>query len=333
MISGSDKAGQPIPRHAPFEIIDSYDKQSVAGVLVVPGAPAGRIVIAPDSHKLSLEVRAINNVPGPDLRDKANLYYDVEEEAGLMWHRLDVTYDGNLAEVYPVLCTILDLVQLDGDDFAEAVESVIGGLSDILLGRGGLSREKQIGLFGELVVLLSLARGTSPQEALGAWRGPDSEEHDFGLSDVDLEVKTTTSERRGHWIGSVTQLVPTGERPLHLVSIQITGAGNGPGASLADLVHAARQLPGIVRSDLDKTLQTVGYRDHHADLYTSRWTLRSAGAFHLVDNAFPAITPDRVAAAVPNAARVTDLQYRIDLDGLTATAALFPISLQEAQSQ
>ena len=66
-----------------------------------------------------------------------------------MWHRLDVKYDDNLAEVYPVLCTILDRTQLNGQTFKDAVESVLAGLGDILSGRGGLSLEKQVGLFGD----------------------------------------------------------------------------------------------------------------------------------------------------------------------------------------
>jgi hypothetical protein len=290
-------------RHVPADVIEAYDEHGVSGTLVIDGTPNARIQIAPQYHRLSLLVRVDANVPGPDLRDRANLAYDLQEEAGVMWHRLDVTFDDNLTEVYTVLCTIADRVQLAGETFTDAVEAVLAGLGDILAGRGGLSHAEQVGLFGELVVLLSLAAQRTPTDAVGAWRGPDREEHDFGLQRVDVEVKTTLSEQRHHWIGSLTQLLPTPGRDLYLLSLQITAAGLGPGATLTELVAAVRSLPGIPIGHVDKRLESVGWRPRHADLYRARWTLRTGAAFYLVDEEFPALTPARVAAAVPSPQR------------------------------
>lgn len=317
-------------RHAPFGVVEAYDAQSVGGVLVVAGTPAGRVQIAPQLHVLSLLVQTTDNVTGPDLRELANMQYDLHEDAGVMWHRLDVTYDDNLAEVYPVLCTIVDRVQLNGQTFTAAVESVLTGLGDILSGRGGLSHEKQVGLFGELVVLLSLTQHLTPADAIATWRGPDREEHDFGLIHSDVEVKTTMSEQRSHWISNLTQLLPTPGRALHLLSLQITAAGKGPGATLAELVQAARALPGIPLITLDSSLKAVGYYARHADLYRSRWTLRTVPAFYLVDDEFPALTPNRVAESVPNADRITDVRYRVDSNGLIAADPLFAVTLTGA---
>lgn len=314
-------------RHAPAAVVEAYQSQGVNGVLVVGGTPAARVEIAPQRRRLSLLVQVQGEARGPDLLDRANLAYDVVHDAGHMWHRLDVAFGNNLAEVYPVLCAVADRVQLGGESFTDAVEAVLAGLGDILAGRGGLPHEKQVGLFGELVVLLSLAAHRTPAEAAAAWRGPDREEHDFGLPGADVEVKTTMSEHRRHWIGAPTQLVPTPGRDLHLLSLQITAAGAGPGATLTELVGAAQALPGAPAGTLDAGLASAGWHARHADLYRSRWTLRTAAEFHLVDDAFPAVTPDRLSGAVPSPERLVEFRYRVDLDGLVPAAALFPVTM------
>jgi hypothetical protein len=317
-------------RHAPVDLVESYQAQGVNGALVVAGAPSARIEIAPQHRRLSLLVKVHGEARGPDLLDRANLAYDVQHEAGEMWHRLDVAFDDNLGEVYPVLCAVADRVQLGGETFTDAVEAVLGGLGDILAGRGGLPHEKQVGLFGELAVLLSLAGWTSTAAAASAWRGPDREEHDFGLPAADVEVKTTMSEHRRHWIGGATQLVPTPGRDLYLLSLQITGAGNGPGATLTELVAAARALQGAPAGAMDAGLAASGWQPRHADLYRSRWALRTTPEFHLVDAAFPAVTPDGLAGAMPAPERVIEFRYRIDLDGLPAAPALFDVTIPGA---
>ena len=60
------------------------------------------------------------------------------------------------------------------------------------------------------------------------------------MSEADLEVKTTTGERREHWISTTTQLVPTGDRPLYLLSIQLTAAALDAGHTLPSLIASAR---------------------------------------------------------------------------------------------
>jgi len=319
------RPGAGAGRHAPADAVEAYRRAGVSGTFAIDGTPPARLQIAPQHDRLTLLVRVDSEEPGLDLRDRANIEYDLEHDAGAMWHRLDVTYDENLTEVYPVLCAIADRVQLGGQTFAQAVDAVISGLGDILVGRGGLTHDQQVGLFGELVVLLSLA--AKDGLAVATWRGPDREEHDFGLAGADVEVKTTMSERRRHWISSATQLLPTPGRDLYLLSLQITAAGNGPGTTLADAVAAARGLPQPLPGAVDGALAAAGYRPRHADLYTARWALRTVPEFHLVDDAFPSVTPDRLAAVVPAAHRIGDLRYRVDLDGLAAQPPLCPVTI------
>lgn len=314
-------------RHEPIELLQEYVRQRVNGTLVVDGSPEIRIKIAPGESRLTLMSERRRDEPGPDLLTRANLAYGVSYEGGKGWHCLDVVVDGNLTEIYPVLCAIADRIQLVHESFAFAVEAVLEGLSDVLAGRSGLSREEQVGLFGELVVLLSLARHLSATDAVAAWRGPDREEHDFGLAQLDIEVKTTTSERRRHWVTSLTQLAPTADRPLRLLSLQITSAGLGEGSSLANLVESAVDLPGLPAGHVGAILDRIGWRSWYRDLYRERWCLRGAPAWFAIDERFPALTRPRVASVVPEAERLVEVSYRVDLEGIVEDQPLFPVAI------
>lgn len=314
-------------RHTPYATIQAYALEGVAGSFQVDGTPSSRIQLSPADHQITLLVQVTDNMPGPDLQALANLDYYLEDQAGTMWHRLDVAYDENLAEIYPVLSAIVDRVQLNAETLAHAVAEVLTGLNEILAGRGGLSLEKQIGLFGELVVLQALAAHTDAKQAVRAWRGPDREEHDFGLTTEDLEVKTTISEKRSHWINGLGQLTPTPGRALYVVSIQLTAPGAGSGASLVELIAAAHALPHVPSSQLDLALENAGYSTQHDDLYGTRWRFRSRPEFFLVDDEFPALTAEHVFQSAPKPERIDDVRYRIGLDGLPGSDPLFNFDL------
>jgi hypothetical protein len=234
-----------------------------------------------------------------------------------------VRLDNNVEEVYALLCSIVDRVQLSHEDFAGAVEEALDSLTGILAVRRGLTREKQAGLFGELLVFLAVTDQSGADVATGAWRGPLAEEHDFGLAELDVEVKTTLSEQRHHWISSATQLVPTGSRPLYLLSIQLTAAALGAGWSLPVLVGEARVAAGSSVKRLDAVLAMIGYQNRDADLYRARWTFRTTPAFYLVDDEFPAVTRGRLESAVPASHRITDVRYRLDLTGMAEASPQF----------
>ena len=193
--------------------------------------------------------------------------------------------------------------------------------------RVALSEEQQVGLIGELMVLLALAHADGPQNALAAWRGPLGEEHDFGTHAFDLEVKTTRGEKRDHWISGATQLEPTADRPLYLVSIQITTAAASTGHTLPSLVAAARHTFHTEVAKLDHLLGRAGFRDRDSDMYKHRWAQRTAPAFFAIDGAFPSITRERIDAHVPASPYVVDIRYRLDLTGYGPSPSLFTVDI------
>lgn len=90
----------------------------------------------------------------------------------------------------------------------------------------GLSRQRAIGLFGELVVLARLAKA-DPARAKAAWRGKDGYRHDFFLRNA-LEVKTYTgSESPSVEIHGAHQLDPPVGAALHLLALRLEESADG----------------------------------------------------------------------------------------------------------
>jgi hypothetical protein len=170
-------------------------------------------------------------------------------------------------------------------------------------------------------MLQRLIPGHGWESAVRSWNGPDAEEHDFSLETVDIEVKTTVSERRVHMIGSLTQLLAKPGRPLHILSLQYTRAGLGPGKTLTEtvtgLLAAVSALSPMVMSELETRLHRSGWRAEHAPYYRTKWALRGAPRMVAVDGACPVIVPGTLASLGANRlSRIVQVSYRIDLEGL-----------------
>jgi Putative PD-(D/E)XK family member, (DUF4420) len=307
-------------RHVPIVFVESYIARNLHGIVSIEGDPIARLVIDAPGSLLSLQVPAEETEP--DVHAFEHLSFDVVHEDHQTWHQLTVRVDGNLDEVYGLICVIADRVQLSHEGFAQAVQASLESMAGLLATRRGLSRETQIGLFGELLVLLAIAKTPDAPKPVSTWLGPMREEHDFGYGDFDLEVKTTQGEKRHHWISSPTQLTPTPGRALYLVSIQVTLAAMGEGQTLPQLVALTRERVADEVVQLDAALASVGYRDADAELYHSNWVPRSEPVFFEVTSAFPALTAEAISKGVPSSERIIDLRYLIDLTGMDPSPAL-----------
>jgi hypothetical protein len=217
-------------------------------------------------------------------------------------------------DAYPVLCTIADRIQLDELAPGRAINETIRKLGHLLRKEDSPSRELEVGLLGEVALVAALIGMLDPASAVTAWRGSDGEEHDFDIAQGDLEVKTTTSEQRAHWISSVTQLVPTGTRPLWLLSMQVTRAGDS-GTSLSDLVERVRAAVGnsATADQFEQRLLASGWREAFAETANAKWRLRTQPALFRVSGAFPRLVPDLLSGVGVDMDMVTHVRYRIDL--------------------
>lgn len=305
-------------RHVSAENFDRLLGGGVPVALPVAGAPATLIFIEPRVPELGLriEIGAEGDAPDTGLR---NIFARIAFRDGRRYFEVVVTAPELFHDAYPVLCSVADRVQLGRMSPARALRATLDGMSSLLRTPDSLSREREIGLFGELLVLGGLVDGLGVATAVEAWCGGLAEEHDFGLPALDVEVKTTTSESRMHWIESLTQMVPKVGRPLWLVSHQLTAAGAGTGSSLPGLVKviSARIGPGRHQDDFENALTHAGWRNEHRERLTTRWTRRSASRGYLVTDTFPRLTPDDLRARGVVIDRIPEIRYRIGLDGFT----------------
>lgn len=318
----------PSERHLRPEGLKEYLAAAVPTLVPVDGHPRCFLVIDPALHRVAIRV-PWSAGELPDLSTYRHFFAESVVRDGGRWGEFGATGFEVLLDAYPVICAVADRVQQEGKPFAVAVREVLETYHELLRGLGRLSDQEEVGLLGELLVLDRLVDGLGESVAVGAWRGAISEEHDFGLPDDDVEVKTTMGETRRHWVGTATQLEPTVGRRLWLLSLQVTSAGAG-GLSLPELIASVRVklVDGSIRAVLEERLSQVRWSDDQAVLYGRRFRLRSDPAVFRVDATFPAITRQKLAAAGIPVERIAGLTYLLDLTGISPDvppSALHPL--------
>jgi hypothetical protein len=306
----------PSDRHLRPEGLAEYLAAAVPALVPINGEPKCFLVIDPSLQRLAIRVPWTAGEL-PDLSRYQHFFAETVIRDGSRWWEFGAAGRELLLEAYPVLCAVADNVQQAGSPFADAVRHVLETYHELLRAIGRLSDNEEVGLFGELLVLRLLIDGLGEAVALQSWRGTIAEEHDFGLPNEDVEVKTTLAETRRHWIGTMTQLEPSVERPLWLLSLQITTAGAG-GLSLPDLISTVRTrlTDGSLRAVFEERLRDVRWLDDQAVLYGRRFRLRGDPAAFRVNPLFPGLTAGKLAAAGIPVQRIAALTYLLDLTGL-----------------
>jgi hypothetical protein len=310
----SDEESRPV--FTP-ETLERYFHSTAPTAHPLSDTPVCLLLIEPDSRLLRLRTPATDYPADVGAYDR--LGFDIVEEPGEegLWFQLTVDADGMAYEGYSLIMSVVDQLAA-GRPFRHSVSDALAAYRELLTRRRALSDEQEIGLFGELGVFAHLVETTGEEAATAAWLGPDSEEHDFVLAGCDLEVKTTRSESRVHVIGSATQLLPSPNRPLHLVSLQFTAAGAAAhGETLPQRVRRVRGLLARGTRVFEERLRAVGWDDLNADnVYTRGYVLRSHPRCYRVDEDFPAVVPDGIARIVRSPELVVGLVYRINVSGI-----------------
>jgi len=315
---GEDEIG-----HFTADDIEKYFHQPLPAVRRLSAQPPTYLLIDPATERIRLRVPPESGAPDVTAFDR--ITFDVVQELGndVEWFELTIDARENHHEAYLVIAAIVDLV-VNGTSFTDAVADGLRSFQELLLRKRRLTDEQLIGLLGELLFLEHAITHMPELDVVNAWAGSDLEEHDFLFDSFSVEVKCTRSESRIHTIASASQLQPSLDRPLYLLSVQVTAAGAAyQGRGLGDLIASIREdLSDQSRHLFDKKLEDAGWRDDDAELYQRRWVLRSVPRAFLVDDDFPALTPTRLAAVVPQASHVISVQYRLDLTQLEAEAAI-----------
>jgi hypothetical protein len=222
-------------------------------------------------------------------------------------------------EFYELLMQIADYVQIDGLDATSAFTKALEKWKSLLEEVSPLSTESQLGLLGELWLLVRLlnAKG-SP--AFDSWTGPLGEPHDFRFGGFEIEVKTTSSRRHGHFFTSLDQLVPSLNAQLFVLSLLVEPAGEERGQTLPTAIELVRQRldndPNRL-TQFNSILATVGYDAETSQHYTARYQLRGDPVIIEVNDQFPRITRSMIEREMGELShRIVECQYFADLESL-----------------
>jgi hypothetical protein len=313
---------EPAERHLSREAVSEYLSGAPAA-MVVPGTPVCRIEFEPPRREVSLRTPDLGQGE-PDLSVFEHVQTRVFAEDGTQWAQLTVRYADNGHEAYLLLSDIADMIQQSGVSFASAVSSALGTFGDLLTRAGGLSAERQTGLYGELLFLESCIQQSGMAGAVGSWKGFAANEHDFVFSQACFEIKTTMMEKRRHTIGGLDQLEPTPGTPLWLVSVQLTSATPSSGRTLAELVDDLRAAAGPSRTALEVSLQQAGWRERDRAIYRNHLKLRSTPSAYLIDNSFPVLDRRAIKAGCARPELIVSATYSVDVTILTPAVPPYP---------
>ena len=177
----------------------------------------------------------------------------------------------------------------------------------------GLSKEAQVGLFGELLILRDTFLPSVVHElAVSAWRGCKGAHQDFQFEKRALEVKTTRAASVGEvWITNVQQLDDVGLDDL-VLSIVHVHANESAGETLPAMVESIRsRLSGLAAEKFEAGLQTVGYLDGHAEKSYSQtqYHLNSIRHFQ-VREGFPRVLRAELSPGIRS------VRYQINIDAI-----------------
>lgn len=306
--------------YVPWRSVEHYlgENQSTSYRLSAPSThPEVSYVVGNDGREIALYVE-LERRHQPPRSPLPSIRIDQIAERGMRMARIRTTQAALIRDFHDLLNAVADRIVTHDRTLDQAFGETVRAWSALLDRPRGLGVEKRIGLIGELSVLSSIARVHNWTTAMRAWKGPDREEHDFGLPGFDLEVKTTASEERRHTIHGLGQLTPTGDRPLWLVSLQVTRGGTD-GRTLADCVHSVRNA--VADKDpasldrLDRQLAVTGWNPDLPD--DERWRLRSGPLALLVEDQLPRIDLQSVPA--PFRDRIHNVTYTLDVGGLAPT--------------
>lgn len=297
-------------RLTPSALMQHWDS-GVAVAIPIAGTPALRLRI--DKPRGRVTLRAPLSVSGRlPVNPLAHVAVETVLEEGDSVIDISTTDARIVLDGYAMLMAVADRIQIEGFEPLAALEETLKTWGSILSTRTRLSAEAEVGLFGELLVVRAIL--ATDVASAAAWRGGFGEEHDFGFPDADVEVKTTSGEKRRHWIHGLTQMVETGNTPLWLLSVQVTRGGEQQGKRLPDLIDDVSSMTDESgRTRIEANLARIGWNDGQRDLFDERWRLRSAPMALRVDAAFPRLTPVLLSRAGVDTASLRQVAYEIDV--------------------
>lgn len=307
-----------------------------------PGA-AGTLRMAPVVDALSIPGVSINWARAADGRRLLAMVLEGREWPPLRKpHPAGLSLDEGSFGPNQTLVTLRLLDDTHGDLFASLCRDIITAIGDAadaggarialvsrtsswqdLLRRStmpALTREEQIGLLGELEVLLGvLAPLLGPVRALASWTGPIGGAKDFEVGDVWIDAKAHGAARkRGVHISSEAQLDDAGSRALflHILPVMANADTASGGMTLPEWIAQARarliEVDPSAGADFDGRIAAAGFDPLHE--YEEVWLPGEPVTYRVMSD-FPRI----IASDFPP--RPTAVSYDLPLSACEAWRA------------
>ena len=174
-----------------------------------------------------------------------------------------------------------------------------------------LTKESQIGLYGEIHVLSKiLAKKLNNKNLIDSWTGP-SKKHDFTTEKILIEIKTTTTDSKKINTSSNNQIAPVFDKALNIIFLQIKNSSSG--FSLVDVINnyltILKTESEILHNDFLLKLAQCNYLDIHKDEYSQKYETDKTNYFEVRDD-FPYIKK----VEIPDELSDLTITYKIDLD-------------------
>lgn len=206
------------------------------------------------------------------------------------------------------------------------------------IAQGVLSKEEQLGLFGELWFLNRwLAPAVGVSTAVTMWRGPAGARNDFEAPGLAIEIKTTGRVDGAHVIHGLDQLLEPPCGKLMLFSLLVRDEASGT-ENLPAQVAEARGLMAddyALQSQFDALIYAAGYDDRLAAEYAKLvLRIRDTGLYSVTEG-FPRLVPASLMGGVPVGVSAVEYQLRLDAAGawlLAATPAAAAPHLPRAET-
>lgn len=185
--------------------------------------------------------------------------------------------------------------------------------------QGVLSKEQQLGLFGELWFLSRwLCPSVGTAKAMQMWRGPAGSRNDFEIQGMGIEVKTTGRVDAAHVIHGLDQLLEPPGGVLFLYSLSVRDEASGTDC----LPKVVNEMRGRLADDYQALLQfdaavySAGYDDRLASEYARLvLRIRDEGLYRVADG-FPRLVPASVIGGLP--AGLSAVNYELNMDAAAA---------------
>lgn len=221
-----------------------------------------------------------------------------------------VCTEPTLEAVFAQLCSdILGRLSADESSTLSIIVEAIGEWRDLLRSAASANRD-DVGIRGELEILLQLAAVNPPQDALKAWEGPGGGIHDFKSPDgTSLEVKTSTArDSMFATIHGLDQLDPQSDHDLYVVLVRVA-RDEQTGASVHDLVGEIIQQ-GVPADPFLAKMKRHGYERDDPAGWTDPWKITDINYWHCHEDS-PGMRRSEVPAQ--RLLGVDKVSYRLDL--------------------